>query len=326
MKLFNYHMTQPRVLMRSAIKCLNISQILLLKLFWIFNYIWTTGKFPEDWTLATIIQIPKPGKDPVEPNNYRPIALTSCLCKTLERMINKRLTWFLESNNHISRFQSGFRSDRSTTDNLVRLESFIRDAFIKKEHVVAVFFDLEKAYDTSWRYGILKDIHKLGLRGRLPTFIETFLADRTMQVRVGSSLSDYYDQEQGVPQGGVLSTTLFSIKINNIVKCLGNLTDCSLYVDDFCICYRSKSMATIERQLQQNLNKIKIGQQAMALSFPNQKHSVYISVSCTSNMMIWFYIYIHHLFQLLRNLNSLAFYLIEKSVLYLILNISKLNV
>ena len=222
----------------------------------IFNYIWTTGKFPEDWTLATIIPIPKPGKDPAEPNNYRPIALTSCLCKTLERMINKRLTWFLESNNHISRFQSGFRSDRSTTDNLVRLETFIRDAFIKKEHVVAVFFDLEKAYDTTWRYGILKDIHKLGLRGRLPTFIENFLANRAMQVRVGSSLSDYYDQEQGVPQGGVLSTTLFSIKINDIVKCLGNLTDCSLYVDDFCICYRSKSMATIERQLQQNLNKI----------------------------------------------------------------------
>ena len=102
----------------------------------IFNYIWTTGKFPEDWTLATIITIPKPGKDPAEPNNYRPITLTSCLCKTLERMINKRLTWFLESNNHISRFKSGFRSDRSTTDNLVRLETFICDVFIKKEHVV----------------------------------------------------------------------------------------------------------------------------------------------------------------------------------------------
>ena len=74
-------------------------------------------------------------------------------------MINKRLIWFLESNNHISRFQSGSRSDRSTTDNLVRLETFIRDALIKKEHVVAVLFDLEKAYDTTWRYGILKDIH-----------------------------------------------------------------------------------------------------------------------------------------------------------------------
>ena len=269
------------------------------------------------------VPIPKPGKDPAEPNNYRPIALTSCLCKTLERMINKRLTWFLESNNNISRFQYGFRSDPSTTANLIRLETFIRDAFIKKEHVVAVFFDLEKAYDTTWRNGILKDIHKLGLRGRLPTFIENFLADRAMLGRVGSSLSDYYDQEQGVPQGGVLSTTLFSIKINDIVKCLGNLTDCSLYVDDFCICYRSKSMATIERQLQQNLNKIEIGQQAMALSFPNQKHSVYISVSCASNMMILFYIYMDHLFQLLRNLNSLAFCLIENSVLYPILNISQ---
>ena len=57
----------------------------------IFNYIWTTGKFPEDWTYATIIPILKPGKDPAEPNNYRPIALTCCLCRTLERIINKRL-------------------------------------------------------------------------------------------------------------------------------------------------------------------------------------------------------------------------------------------
>ena len=57
-------------------------------------------------------------------------------------------------------------------------------------------------------------------------------------------------------KGGVLSNTLSSIKIIDIVKSLGNLTDCSLYVDDFCICYRSKSMTTIERQLQQNSNKI----------------------------------------------------------------------
>ena len=222
----------------------------------IFNHIWTTGEFPEDWRLATIIPMPKPGKDHAEPTNYRPIALTSCLCKTLERMINKRLIWYLESSNLLSWYQSGFRAGRSTNDNLVRLETFTRDAFVKKEHVVAVFFDLEKAYDTTWRYGIMKDIHKLGLRGRLPTFIESFLADRTMQVRVGSTLSDLYDQEQGVPQGGVLSTTLFNIKINDIIKCLDNLTDCSLYVDDFCISFRSKSMRRIERHLQQNLNKI----------------------------------------------------------------------
>ena len=62
---------------------------------------------------------------------------------------------------------------------MIRLESFIRDAFVKKEHVVAVFFDLEKAYDTTWKHGIMKDLHKLGLKGRLPLFIQNFLSDRT---------------------------------------------------------------------------------------------------------------------------------------------------
>ena len=49
-----------------------------------------------------------------------------------------------------------------------------------------------------------------------------------MQVRVASSLFDYYDREEGVPQRGVLSTSLFNIEINDIEKCLGYLTDCSL--------------------------------------------------------------------------------------------------
>ena len=222
----------------------------------IFNGIWTTGVFPESWRLATIIPIPKPGKDHAEPTNYRPIALTSCLCKTLERMINKRLVWYLESNNLITKLQSGFRAERSTNDNLVKLETFIRDAFIKREHVVAVFFDLEKAYDTTWRYGILKDLHNFGMKGRLPNFIKSFLEDRTIQVRVGSTLSDLYDQEQGVPQGAILSTTLFNVKLNDIINCLDYKTDGSLYVDDFCICFRSKNMRTIERHLQQCLNRI----------------------------------------------------------------------
>ena len=217
---------------------------------------WETGKFPESWELATVIPIPKPGKDHAEPNSYRPIALTSCLCKTLERMINVRLVWYLESNNLISPFQSGFRSERSTNDNLVRLETFIRDAFVAKEHVVAVFFDLEKAYDTTWRHGIMRDLHDLGIRSRLATFIENVLADRWIQVRVGSTLSEKFDQAQGVPQGSILSTTLFNIEINSIMDCLDPKTDVSLYVDDFCMCYRSKSMRTIERHLQQCINRI----------------------------------------------------------------------
>ena len=222
----------------------------------IFNHIWSTGVLPPSWKEAIIIPIAKPGKDSSNASNYRPIALTSCVCKTLERMINNRLVWFLESNNLVTNFQSGFRTNRSTNDHLVRLESFIRDAFIKKEHLVAVFFDLEKAYDTTWKYGIMKDLQDLGLKGRLPSFISDFLSDRNFKVRVGSTLSDLHQQEEGVPQGSILSVTLFGIKINSIVKCLNPGVDCSLYVDDFLICYRSKNMNTIERQLQQCLNKL----------------------------------------------------------------------
>ena len=73
----------------------------------------------------------------------------------MERMINKRLVWFLESNNILSNTQCGFRKNRSTIDHLVRLETFIRDAFVNKEHAVSIFFDLEKANDTTRKYGIL---------------------------------------------------------------------------------------------------------------------------------------------------------------------------
>ena len=70
------------------------------------------------------------------------------------------------------------------------------------------------------------------------------------------TLSDLQGQEEGVPQGSILSVTLFSIKINDIVKALNPGVDCSLYVDDFLICYRSKHIHTIERHFQQCFNKI----------------------------------------------------------------------
>ena len=111
----------------------------------IYNYIWQTGDFPQCWSEATVIPIPKPGKDHSDPNNYRPISLTSCVCKTLERMINDRLVWYLENNEILTDIQCGFRKRKSTLDHLVRLESFIRDAFLNKQEVVSIFFDLEKS-------------------------------------------------------------------------------------------------------------------------------------------------------------------------------------
>ena len=81
------------------------------------------------------------------------------------------------------------------------------------------------------------------------------MSDRSFNVRIGSTLSDTFEQEQGVPQGRILSPTLFNIKINNIVKCV-NDTDSSLYVDDFGIFYKSKNMENIEFRLQRYLNKV----------------------------------------------------------------------
>ena len=121
---------------------------------------------------------------------------------------------------------------------------------------MSVFFDLEKAYDTTWKYGILRDLHEAGLRGRLPDFISKFLNERCFRVRVGSCLSDLYDQEMGVPQGAILSVTLYILKINSIIKCLPAGVRGSLYVDDFCICFCSKSLIAIERQIQRCLNDI----------------------------------------------------------------------
>ena len=165
--------------------------------------------------------------------------------------------WFLETTNSISNLQCGFRKNRSTVDHLIRLETFIRECFIRKEHMVAIFFDLEKAFDTTWKHGILKDLFDLGLRGNLPVFIKNFLNHRSFQVRVGSSLSDPHLQEEGVPQGSILSPLLFEIKINSIVNTLQSNIDSSLYVDDFLICYRSKGkIDSIERQLQLQLNKL----------------------------------------------------------------------
>ena len=90
------------------LKHLPVSSLLIL--LEMFNDIWK----PE------IYLIPKPDKDHTDPTNYRPIALTSCICKTMEQMINDRLTRFLETNNIITDYQSGFRRHRSTNDHLIR--------------------------------------------------------------------------------------------------------------------------------------------------------------------------------------------------------------
>lgn len=176
----------------------------------IYNNIWIQGNYPKCWKEAIIVPLLKAGKDPWKPENYRPVSLTCCLGKILEKMVNTRLTWCLERYNLLNKYQCGYRQHHSTIDQLIYLENAIQNTFIKRQHMVAVFFDLEKAFDKTWRYNILRQLHNWQIRGKLPNFLSSFLSTRSFQVRIGQSISESHALENGVPQGSPLSGTLLS--------------------------------------------------------------------------------------------------------------------
>ena len=222
----------------------------------LYNSLWTSGYFPAQWRKSTIVPIPKPGKDHTNPNNHRPISLTSCLCKTYEKMINRRLVEYLENNKMLARIQCGFRRYRATIDHLVRFDTYVRKALAGKLCIMAVFFDLEKAYDMTWRYGTMRDLHTLGLRGRLPLYIQEFLRDRTFRVRIDNVYSDECTPQAGIPQGSTLSVTLFAIKINNLASVIPEEVFASMFVDDALIAYSDHNTDLVEAKMQRTINRM----------------------------------------------------------------------
>ena len=199
---------------------------------------------------AVVVPILKQGKDGTDPLHYRPIALTSCVCKLMEKVVNQRLVWFLEKTGFFDNAQCGFRRNRSTTDHLVSLDTAVRQSFAAKQHTFALFFDIEKAYDTAWRHAILSKLRKAGVRGHMGYFLANFVRERYFRVRVGSSLSAKLPQKSGVPQGSVLSVTLFGVLINDICSSLPPTVRRSLFVDDFAIWVSTSTSVSAQRQLQ----------------------------------------------------------------------------
>ncbi len=133
-----------------------------IKLLGFYNEIWEKGKLPTGWKESVIIPIRKPGKDPSNPKNYRPIALTSHIGKIMERMITERIAFYLESRGIPSSHQSGFRRGRGTMDPIICLETEVKKDQVNKESVMAVFFDVEKAYDMVWKEGIMIKLDMIG--------------------------------------------------------------------------------------------------------------------------------------------------------------------
>ena len=187
----------------------------------LFNTIWENGSIPQDFKHAVIIPILKPGKESDKASSYRPISLTSHLGKTLEAIVTNRLTTYLLKENKLKNNQSGFLPNRQTHDHLLRLVNEVEKCKSLHKTTAAVFLDLEKAFDTMNRELCLKEVFSKGITGNLFNYIADYLKDRTFQVKVGNSLSDPQTQEQGVPQGGIISPILFNIALDAI----GDITE-----------------------------------------------------------------------------------------------------
>ena len=233
----------------------HLDDIQLLELLKLYNYIWEERCFPASWTHSYIIPILKQGKPACEPHSYRPIQLTSCLCKVMERIISRRLTWYVEKEKLLSNFQCAFRKGRSTVDHIVRLESDIRRGFFFRQYTVAVFLDFKSAYNLVSPTALLTKMHSLGFRGRLMYFLKSYLGARSFQVKCGE-LSNTFIQETGLVQGGVISPLLFNIMINDIFDNIPDSFSYAIYADDCAVWTQGRGAARLVRSMQTTLDTL----------------------------------------------------------------------
>jgi len=233
----------------------NLHKTSLKTLLKIYNTIWNSGNLPTEWKHAIILPILKPSKDPTIPGSYRPISLTSCLCKVMERMSTDRLQWFVERKNLLTTNQTGFRKGRNTMDQIIRLQDKIQKHINNKEHVLGIFIDFEKAYDMLHIPTLMRKLNDFGVIGKMHNYIKNFLTNRTFQVKVGDTLSDQYPQENGTPQGAIISSLLFLIMINDIPPGLDG-TEMSLFADDSALFVAGRNKKLLQNKTQMSLNKI----------------------------------------------------------------------
>ena len=237
----------------------------------VLNEFWCSGSSHRSWEVSVIIPVLKPNKDSSLPKNYRPIALTSCVCKLYERMVNNRLVWYLESRNLLSNRQFGFRKNRSTIDPLLILTREIQNAFANQNQTIAVFFDLEKAYDTTWRGGILMQLADWEIGGNMFNVVKDFLSDRYLKVRIGSEFSSEYIQEEGIPQGSVLSPTLFNIAINGLLEQVPVGVVGLAFADDYAItCSKSTAVEACQK-IQEAINAATTWAKSRGFKFSAEK-------------------------------------------------------
>ncbi|KAI5754580.1 hypothetical protein M8J77_009716 [Diaphorina citri] len=224
-----------------------------LKMLEFLNLVWRKT-LPAAWKKAVIIPILKEGKPEESIESYRPISLTSQLAKMMERMLSSRLNWFLENFNILSQYQAGFRKHRSTNEQVIRLSQEIKDAFNRKEMSVAVFVDFKAAYDGIWRCKLLEKLSNIGVRNRMFKWISEFINQRFCATRYSNSQSIFKQTHAGLPQGAVLSTTLFNVYVNDLLSTLEKTgVKVAAFADDIVIW--SSRKPNQQNQLSNDINR-----------------------------------------------------------------------
>ena len=153
----------------------------------LFNSIVHLGYFPSIWKSDHIVMLHKPKTDP---NNYRPITLNSCICKTLERIINGGLNNYLEAKGLVNEFQGAFRQDRGTHDQIFRVYNSVKLNSRKGKATAAVFLDIAQAFDSVWHKGLKYKLAKLP--PPVCRLLSNYLDNRRLQILQESCLSFFF--------------------------------------------------------------------------------------------------------------------------------------
>ena len=176
--------------------------------------------FPRVWRLAKVLALKKPGKSTyADVRSYRPISLLSHLGKVVERIVNRRLMAQLESRCLLSPYQFGFRAGRQTMSACGRIVRDIYTAFRDNQQIQAVSLDIQAAYNSVWHSGLLKKIAHMGVDDYLLCWVQSYLEGRVSVLVVGDHSAEIVTS-CGVPQGSPISSTLFLVFIDDLLRIL----------------------------------------------------------------------------------------------------------
>lgn len=219
----------------------------------IFTKCFQLEYFPTRWKIGKVIPILKPGKDPTLPTSYRPITLLSAISKIFERIILQRLMQHIEQQQILIPEQFGFRKGHSTVHQLIRVENIINRNRSLSNNCAMALLDVEKAFDNVWHEGLIHKMVQAGFPMFLTRMIRSYLHERKFQVIVAGSRSELCEAAAGVPQGSLLSPTLYNVYTSD-VPLLPAGCSLALYADDSAIIANGRQPAHYRSRLQQGVS------------------------------------------------------------------------